>query len=252
MTTSIKTESAVIVPASARELAVKGLREAVQAELYKGKASKAQKGATVILTEAAIECGSGAALKALWEGLMVEIRQNIGGLAVALKAQKGAKGEYKVPKGASVAMSELLAAYELGVSLFETDEKTGEVTDKPKAFNAVRNDVRAERSRREAEAVKASNPALFAALREADELAELVGTYRQNIGWILANNDHEAVGNLAGIIISFRQAVNRVQELRIEADRKAEAEAKAGDEMAEAEAEAEKPEPKAKAKAASK
>lgn len=250
--TNTNASPAAVIPAEARELALKGLKSAVQHEMHKSRAQEASKGAYTTLTECAIACGSAAALDALWEGLQVEIRTNVGGLGKSLGAKANKKGEYNIPRSASTAMALLLDAMRRGVSLYEPDDK-GEPTEKPRSFNGIRKATQEAKAKAEAAAILQSNPALAAALDRHQALADAVTAYKANLGYAMSNPKAEPVTAMEAAATAFIKAVEAVAELAIAADReKAEAEKaeKAGDSMAKAD----RPEPKAKPerKAASK
>lgn len=239
--TSNNTLKAALFTSETRALMIDGLTIAVKADKLTAKAKETTKGAYSTLMQAAVACGSGEAVKALWTGLQVEIKGNVGGLAAKMGAAKSKKGDYLVPKSASNAMSRILAAYEMGISLLEVDDK-GEVTDTPKSFSALRAEVTTANQEADAAAIMQSNPALAEALMLAEEVATLATILRSNAGYLADNPDAtigEAIATLGHAVTELSE---RAMKAQAEAE-KAEAEAKAGDKLAEAEAEA-KPEPK--------
>lgn len=239
------TSTKTLFTAETRAMMIDGLTIAVKADKLTAKAKETTKGAYSTLMQAAVACGSGEAVKALWTGLQVEIKGNVGGLAAKMGAAKSKKGDYLVPKSASNAMSRILAAYELGISLLETDEK-GEVTDTPKSFSALRAEVTQANQEADAAAIAQSNPALAEAMALAAELRELATVLQSNAGY-LADNPDATIGEA---IATLGHAVHMLAERSLAAQaeaEKAEAEAKAGDKLAEAEAEAATPKPSKKA-----
>ena len=114
----------------------------------------------------------------VWDGLVKDIKHNVGGVAVKLKCKKsgGKSKSYKVPSAASSAASVLRDSLKYGIALSE-DNAT-------RSFTAIRGDLQEAKRKAEMlakhETARAMHEALSALQEAAGELAELLAFVEAN------------------------------------------------------------------------